>query len=293
MSLSATVAILLSSLLLAFYDLAKKHSVRDNAVISVLFLATFSGFLFYAVSLALAGRIACVTAFTARESGLILVKAGLVGCSWTFVYYAMRALPISVVAPLRASAPFWTLVGAVVLFGEIPTFVQGIGMACVLVGYLAFSLAGRTEGISFLRHPGIRQVFLGTLLGAASSLYDKYLLQGAGMNREMMQFWFALDLTVLLGLYWLGRRLLFPERVSFRWRWTIPVVGILLIGSDWFYFMALSEPGVFISRLSLIRRSAVVVTFLVGAAVFREKNLFGKALALAAILVGVLLLCLY
>lgn len=293
MSLSVTVAILLSSLLLAFYDLAKKHSVRDNAVISVLFLATFSGFLFYAASLALAGRIACVTAFTAREGGLILVKAGLVGCSWTFVYYAMRALPISVVAPLRASAPFWTLAGAVALFGEIPTWVQGMGMACVLLGYLAFSLAGRTEGISFLRHPGIRQVFLGTLLGAASSLYDKYLLQGAGMNREMMQFWFALDLTVLLGLYWLGRRLFFPERVSFRWRWTIPVVGVLLICSDWFYFLALSEPGVFISRLSLIRRSAVVVTFLVGAAVFREKNLLGKALALAAILVGVILLCLY
>ena len=293
MSLSVTVAILLSSLLLAFYDLAKKHSVRDNAVISVLFLATFSGLLFYAVSLALAGRIACVTAFTAREGGLIFVKAGLVGCSWTFVYYAMRALPISVVAPLRASAPFWTLAGAVALFGEIPTWVQGMGMACVLLGYLAFSLAGRTEGISFLRHPGIRQVFLGTLLGAASSLYDKYLLQGAGMNREMMQFWFALDLTLLLGLYWLGRRLFFPERVSFRWRWTIPVVGVLLICSDWFYFLALSEPGVFISRLSLIRRSAVVVTFLVGAAVFREKNLLGKALALAAILVGVILLCLY
>ncbi len=288
--MSATVAILFSSLLLAFYDLAKKHSVRDNAVVSVLFLATLSGALFYGAALAWTGRIGCVWPVSARTSLLILAKSLLVGTSWTFVYYAMRALPISIVAPLRASAPFWTLAGAVLLFGEIPSVPQGIGMVFVVLGYLAFSLAGRTEGVSFLRHPGIRLVFLGTLLGATSSLYDKYLLQGAGLDREMMQFWFSFDLSVLLGLYWLGRRLIFPERLAFRWRWTIPLVGVLLICADWFYFLALSEPGAFVSRLSLIRRSAVVVTFFLGAAVFRETNLFRKTLALAAILVGVALL---
>lgn len=290
--MTPTVSILLSALLLAFYDLAKKQSVRDNAVISVLVLATLSGFLFYACALALTGRLGAVTAVTLSQSLLILLKAILVGCSWTFVFYAMRALPISIVAPLRASAPFWTLLGALALFRESPTLMQGAGMACVVFGYLGFSLAGRTEGIDFLLHPGIRLVLSGTLLGAASSLYDKYLLQHAGLDREVMQFWFALDLTALLGLYWTVRRTLFPERVRFRWRWTIPVVGVLLIASDWLYFLALSEPGALISRLSLIRRSAVVLTFFLGAACFREENVLGKAFALAAILFGVCLLCL-
>mgnify|MGYP001246015260 CR=1 FL=1 len=195
--MTATAAILLSALTLAFYDLAKKHSVRNNAVISVLVLATLAGFLFYTAALGAVGRLACVCAVTPRQSLLILVKSLLVGCSWTFVYYAMRALPISIVAPLRASAPFWTLAGALVLFRESPSLVQGVGMACVVFGYLAFSLAGRTEGVNFLRHPGIRLVLLGTWLGAASSLYDKYLLQREGMNREMMQFWFSVLVAVL------------------------------------------------------------------------------------------------
>ena len=58
--------------------------------------------------------------------------------------------------------------------------------------------------------------------------------------------------------------------------------------------MALMQKQALASRGAVAaRRSAVVVTFLVGAVVFREKNLLGKALALAAILAGVVLLCLY
>ena len=46
------------------------------------------------------------------------------------------------------------------------------------------------------------------------------------------------------------------------------------------------------SEHQLMRRFSVVITFVVGAAVFRERNLLRKGLALAAILAGVVLLCL-
>ena len=49
--------ILLSALLLAFYDIAKKHSVRDNAVMPVLFLATLCGSLGFALALAVTGHL--------------------------------------------------------------------------------------------------------------------------------------------------------------------------------------------------------------------------------------------
>ena len=42
----------------------------------------------------------------------------------------------------------------------------------------------------------------------------------------------------------------------------------------------------------MIRRSSVVLTFLLGGAVFHEANLRRKAVALAAILAGVAILCL-
>ena len=79
---------------------------------------------------------------------------------------------------------------------------------------------------------------------------------------------------------------------KFEWRWSIPLVGVLLAASDACYFSAISTPDAKISVLSLIRRSSVIFTFLVGGAVFREKNLKRKAFALLFILLGVLLLCL-
>jgi transporter family protein len=67
---------------------------------------------------------------------------------------------------------------------------------------------------------------------------------------------------------------------------------MLLMAADWFYFGALSQEGVAISVLSLIRRSNVALSFAAGALIFRERNLRRKGVALAAILIGVALLCL-
>jgi transporter family protein len=284
--------ILTSALLLAFYDIAKKHSVHGNAVMPVLFVATLCGSLFFAAALTAAGGLRTALAISAPHFGLVLIKTLIVSASWVFVYYAMRALPISIAAPIRASAPLWTLIGAILLFHEIPTPVQAAGMAAIFTGYWLFSVAGKAEGIRFTRHAGVFYAFAGTLLGAASALYDKYLLRTCGIERNTLQFWFAIDLVAVLGLCLLVQRMAGLQRTRFAWRWTIPVVGILLMAADWFYFGALSEEGVAISVLSLIRRSNVVVSFAVGAWLFRENNLRKKAVALAAILAGVAILCL-
>jgi len=284
--------ILLSALLLALYDITKKHSVRDNAVMPVLFLATLCGSAGFALALAASGHLARALAIAPRDFGLVAIKSLIVSASWVFVYYAMRALPISIAAPIRASAPLWTLLGAILLFDEVPTPVQAAGMAAIFAGYWMFSLAGRTEGIHFGRHRGVFYAFAGTLLGAGSALFDKHLLRTCGIDRNTLQLWFAADLVAILGLALLAQRAAGLQRTRFTWRWTIPAVGLLLMAADWFYFGALSEEGVAISVLSLIRRSNVVLSFSVGALLFREGNLRAKALALGVLLAGVAVLCL-
>jgi transporter family protein len=284
--------ILISALLLACYDAAKKHSVRDNGVMPVLFLATASGAVAFALALAAAGHLRASLAISPAGFWLVALKSLIVSASWIFVYYAMRALPLSIVAPIRASAPLWTLFGAILLFREIPTPAQGIGMAAVLAGYWMFSVAGKAEGIRFTRHVGVFYAFAGTLLGAGSALYDKYLLRSCGLERNAMQLWFSLDLVVLLGLALFAQRAAGLQRTRFTWRWTIPAVGVLLVAADWFYFGALSEEGVAISVLSLIRRSNVVLSFAAGVLLFHERNVRKKAVALVAILAGVAILCL-
>jgi transporter family protein len=284
--------ILVSALLLSAYDIAKKQSVRANAVMPVLFLATACGTAFFVAALAAAGKLPAALVVGRADFWRIVLKSCIVGASWTFAYYALRALPLSIVAPIRASAPFWTLIGAMLVFHEIPTVTQAVGMAAILIGYFVFSLAGEAEGIRFTRNAGVLYVFLGTLLGAVSALYDKYLLQTCAIPRDTLQLWFSIDIAVLLGLGFGVQRLARLERTAFGWRWTIPAVGILLIGADWFYFTALSGPGVAVSILSLIRRSSVVLSFAAGAVFFHEHNFRRKTPALLAILIGVVLLCL-
>mgnify|MGYP000003108841 FL=1 len=284
--------ILLSAFGLGFYDLCKKHAVRDNPIMPVLFLATLCGSTFFVLAVVVTGELGSVLFCGTRTWLLTFAKALLVAASWSCVYYAMRELPISIVAPVRATAPLWTFLGSLFLFREIPTPLQGIAMLVIFAGYYLFSVIGKQEGISFLHHRGAHMVLLGTLLGSISALYDKYLLGTLAIPRETMQFHFSVDLVLILGTAWLIQSRFGSGARKFTWRWSIPATGVLLIIADWLYFYALSLPDTQISILSLLRRCSCVVTFAVGSFYFRDKNIKVKAAALAAILAGVVMLAL-
>jgi len=282
--------IIISAVSLGFYDIAKKRALRDNPVMPVLFLATLSGTLFFCAGTLAAGNWQSSFATGWRNWYLVMIKSCIVASSWVCVYYAMRELPITLASPLRASSPLWTCFGGILLFHEIPTLRGAAGMIAIFAGYYIFSVAGKLEGFT-LRHKGVKLLILGTLLGAGSALYDKFLLNTMHVPRQMMQLHFSLDLVLILGSAWGIRSLISPSKHKFHWHWTIPLTGILLIAADYLYFYALSMPEVKISVLSLIRRSNCVVTFAVGGWwLFKDKNLIQKAIAMAFIIAGLVLL---
>ena len=85
----------------------------------------------------------------------------------------------------------------------------------------------------------------------------------------------------------------YPSRkrsTPFRWRWSIFLTAVLLTAADFLYFYALSDPQALLSVVSTIRRSGVVVTFVAGALMFRERQIGTKAALLAVVLSGVALL---
>lgn len=280
-----------SALLLGLYDLSTKHAVRENAVMPALFFATLSGSALYiGVSLISGTAEAAVCGWSAW--GLIWLKSVLVSASWICVYYAMRELPISIAAPIRASSPLWTFLGGLWLFHEIPTLPQAAGMALMFAGYYVFSVLGKMEGISFLKAKGIHLILLGTLLGAASALYDKYLLNVRGIPVRTVLFWFSADLVLTLGTAYAVRTLCFGRGRRFQWRWSVPLTGIFLIGADFLYFYAVSLPDIQISMVSLVRRSSCIVSFAAGAWLFRDVNVKKKAAALTLLLLGIAVLAL-
>ena len=288
-----------SAIFLGVYDVAKKWSVRENAPLLVLFFAVLAGacitFPVFLLSRWMPDRAAAFhlhcRMLDAGEHLLVAAKALLVSVSWISAFFALKHLPISIVTPIRASAPLWTLIGAVALFGERPSWIQWTGITIIVASYLVFSLIGRLEGIVFTRNRWVLLVFIATLSGAASALYDKHLLSGTGIDPVSLQVWFSFYLVGVIGLAAaVVRRRRPSDRSPFQWRRSIIAVGVLLIVADFLYFRALSEKDAMIAVISVIRRSSVVISFVAGGLLFHEKNKRKKALPLAGVLVGVLLL---
>ena len=298
-AISWVLLAVLSAVFLGLYDVAKKASVQDNAVLVVLFACSACGLAIFlplgVLSLAAPGWAQDHGVFLASLSWqahlLVIAKAAIVTLSWVLTFFALKHLPISLASPVRASAPLFTLLGAVLLFGERPSGRQGLGIAVILFAYWTFSLIGRTEGIHFSRNGWVWSLFLGTLVGAASGLYDKHLLQTAHLPALAMQFWFTVYNTLIQGL--IVVLLWWPNRVRhtpFKWRWSIAAVGALLLLADALYFRALTVPGALVSVISTVRRTNVVLSFAVGAVLFGEHNRLRKSLALLGVLAGIFLI---
>lgn len=282
---------LCSAFCLGFYDVCKKHAVKNNSVMPVLFFATMAGSLFFVFATLFSGKFGKLICCDSVFFLLIMLKSCIVAASWTCVYYAMRDLPISIAAPIRASAPLGVFLGGLILYREIPTWIQGLAMLLIFVGYFSFSVIGKMEGFAFSHSKSVHLIFLGTMIGAISALYDKYLLNVRHFDSQSVQLWFSIDLVVILGLGLLVRIYFFKKKISvFRWRWTIPTTGILLILADFCYFYAVSMPDAQISILSLVRRVSGIISFLAGSFFFRDKHLISKGLALLVILAGVIIL---
>ena len=250
-----------SAALLGFYDAAKKKALTGNAVLPVLLLNTLFSTLFFLPAILSAEfglgwfdhTLLATAPGTWEAHALVVLKSAIVLTSWIFGYFGMKHLPITIVGPINATRPVMVLVGAFVIFGE----------------RLFIALAAVT--------------------GAVSGLYDKYIM--ARLDPVFVQSWYNLYqlgmMSVVVGILWWPRR---HATTPFHWSWAIPLISVFLSLADFAYLFALRDPDAMISVVSMVRRGSVVVSFLCGAVLFRERNLRSKAVDLAFILVGMFFL---
>ncbi len=287
-----------SALLLGLYDLAKKHALKENAVLPVLFFGIVTSACVW-LPLVLWSHLSPESYPSARflvhpllghEHILLFLKSALVAGSWIFGYFALKNLPLSIAGPIRATSPLWTILLAVGLMGENPSSWQWGGIAIVLGAFYAFSFVGKLEGIHFHKDKWIGFMIAATLIGACSAIYDKFLLQNAQIEPATVQAWFSLYLVVvMLPFYLLWLKGAWP-RGRFEWRWSIPLIGLLLLAADFLYFTAIAQEDALIAVISPIRRTAVVVTFLGGIFLHKELNFRPKLACIVFLLIGIVLI---
>ena len=271
-----------SALMLGIYDVFKKQALKNNSVLWVLLAATALSTLFLSPFLS-SGPV--------EDHLRLVLKAVLVTTSWVSGLIGLKLLPITTVSTLKASRPFFVVLFSIVLFGEQLNGWQWAGVALALLALTLLSGASKKEGIDFSKSKGVAAMAVSILAGVASALYDKKVV--ASMDPLFLQSWCNFYITVLLALCILVKSLRDKEnRERFKWDWMLVVIAVFITGADMLYFFALKQDGALLSVISLMRRCSVVVTFVVGAIVFKEKNLKAKRLDLAILLAGIVCLVL-
>ncbi len=287
---------LVSALFLGLYDVAKKQSLKENAVIPVLWFNTlFCSLLMLPFTLLSAttglldGSIFYVPTAGWELHRLLMLKAFIVLGSWIFGYFGMKHLPITLFGPINATRPIIVLLGGLLLFGERLNLYQWIGVIIAVISFYMLSVSGKKEGISFTHNKWVFCVIMATLLGAVSALFDKYLL--GRFNNMFVQAWsnfyqLALMTVILFTLWWPTRH----KTTPFQWKWPIIFIAVFLTLADYAYFVSLAQSASMVSIVSMIRRSSVIVSFLCGALLFHEKNLRSKVIDLLLVLLGLFFL---
>ena len=285
-----------SAAMLGFYDASKKASLKDNAVLPVLLLNTiFSTIIFSPFLIDYAGGFGWfegtfLDTASGSQNGLqahiaVIIKAFIVLSSWICGYFGLKHLPLTIVGPINATRPVLVLVGALVIFGEKLNLWQWTGVILALLSIFLMSRAGKKEDIDFKSNKWIWCLALATIMGAVSGLYDKFIMKS--LAPMFVQSWFnfyqMIIMTVICGLLWYPKR---HQSTPFRWRWSIPLISLFICIGDFAYFTSLSEADSMISVVSLVRRSSVIISFICGVVIFKERNIKAKLFDLLLILLG-------
>lgn len=291
---------LTSALFLGCYDTCQKHALRDNPVLPVLLISTGTCAAVWS-ALLLVQRLApsalpaslLVPELSWLSHAQLLFKAAIVAASWLCTYLAVKHLPISLAAPIRATSPLWTLAAAILLLAERPSLLQVLGICTTLLSFLGLSVVGRREGVHFHRDRWVGYLLLGTLFGAASGLYDKLLLGKLALAPSTVQAWFSIYLLALFAplacLWWFARGRRQSPEVRFQFRFSMPILALCLLCADFAYFSALREQAGLISLVASLRRGSTLIAFAAGVFLFKEANGRQKLAPVLGIVLGIVL----
>ena len=216
---------------------------------------------------------------------MVILKAFIVLSSWICGYFGLKHLPLTIVGPINATRPVLVLLGALLIFGERLNLCQWIGVVLSLSSIFLMSRAGKKENIDFKSNRWIWCVAAATILGAVSGLYDKFIMKS--LSPMFVQSWFnfyqMIIMAVICAFLWYPHR---RQTTPFRWSWAIPLISIFICLADFAYFTSLSDQDSMISVVSLIRRGSVIISFICGVVIFKERNIKAKLLDLGLIILG-------
>ena len=308
-----TVLAFVSALCLGFYDISKKIALRENRVVDVLTISVCVSSLFLSIPLIFSrlcpemmlGTHFYVPSLDGTAHAYTILKSIIVLSSWFFGYISLKHLPISVVSPMQATRPMWTLVGALLLFNERLNGWQWVGILLAIGSIFVFSFRRKTISNALSTNTNNKYYYIclafAIISGACSGLYDKYLMRQYDHNAVQVYYTFYQAIMMLIVWVIFNRKnikyqisypkgtitsnLRFIKRIG-----VIVLISLFLIVSDNVYMLALRDPDSMIAVVSTIRRGGAVIGFAYGLLFLKEPDPVRKLCCMGGILAG--LVCL-
>lgn len=300
-----TVLAFVSALCLGFYDISKKIALRENRVVDVLTISVCVSSLFLSIPLIFSrlcpemmlGTHFYVPSLDGTAHAYTLLKSIIVLSSWFFGYISLKHLPISVVSPMQATRPMWTLVGALLLFNERLNGWQWVGILLAIGSIFVFSFRRKTISNALSTNTNNKYYYIclafAIISGACSGLYDKYLMRQYDHNAVQVYYTFYQAIMMLIAWAIFNRKNIKYQISNLRFikrKGVIVLISLFLIVSDNVYMLALRDPDSMIAVVSTIRRGGAVIGFAYGLLFLKEPDPVRKLCCMGGILAG--LVCL-
>lgn len=301
-----TLLAFVSALCLGCYDISKKIALKENRVIDVLTLSVCVSAVLLSIPLLLSRlcpEVMTTTPFFVPSLDpqahlYTFLKSVIVLSSWVFAYISLKHLPISVVSPMQATRPMWTLVGALLIFQEHLNSFQWLGVLLAIGSIFVFSFGNKSHSmhpVSDINHRYYAALVLAILLGACSGLYDKYLMRRYDHNAVQVYYTYYQAVMMLIAWVVVNRKNLKSEirnLKSVKRVGVIVLISLFLIVSDNVYMLALRDPDSMIAVVSTIRRGGTVIGFAYGLLFLKEEDPWRKLLCMLGICAGLICLAL-
>jgi uncharacterized membrane protein len=278
----AAIMILCSGMILGLWDVCKKICLKKNSVLVVLSL--YSVFCLLIVSFELPNAIN----ISSNNLLVILIKSIFVYVSWTMSFIALKKLPISIIAPFDSMNPVFSILLGIIVLNERLGYVQLLGIAIMLVSYYFISKVGNIEIGNIFKNKYFYFMIIAAFLSAVSALIDKVALRS--INSGMLQFWFSLFMAVLYNITLMIYKFGFKKNLNFKFDYNIIIMSILLVLADRIYFNALNIPSTQISIAMPLRKISILISVMIGGALFKEGNLRKKFVCTILLILGIIIL---
>lgn len=226
-----------------------------------------------------------------KNASLIVISSLFVAIASLYIIKAFRHMEVSVVAPFFNLGTIFSAILAVIVFREVITAVDGLGIILLFLGGYILELKSKNllqpfREIKKSKH--IHLLILGILLYSSAFIFDKYVIESIGSISYLFYHNYVILAFYLFvaGFFYKGLK---EVKVSIKKeKWLIVLLSIVLFAENLALYAALKSGEV--SLVVPLYRTWTLWAVIFGGRLFHENHLKKRALAALLMIFGAALI---